>query len=81
MSYDDGNERKRGILAGRAELFGRLGAYVRRGDLYIRYWLTRRQRAIGKIKSRSNEPAIIRAGYMSQSRGLAWDRRSRRKRK
>lgn len=67
-------ERAAQIFEARMDQFSRLGAVIGDG---VKYWRVRR---VGPLGSQQNRPRrlFILAGYMSQSRGLAWDRRSRR---
>ena len=70
-------ERKAWIYENWMRFMGRLGAVVGHG---VKYWPAT---AIGPAGPQVllRRPVVILAGYMSQSRGLAWDRRSRRGRK
>lgn len=59
-------------------LMRNLGAVVGSG---LKYWQSRDPAGIRGPQRPQGAPQVIRAGFMSQDRGLAWSRRSRRGRR
>ena len=72
LSDEEIAERNRYIRACRLRLFSDLGAFVLNGQLV--YWRDR-DRRIPRQQVRDRRPMVIRAGYMSESRGRHWDRK------
>jgi len=70
-------ERDAWIYENWIRFLGRLGAVV---GTAVKYWPPSSAGVVGSQRI-DRRPVPILAGYMSQSRGLAWDRRSRRGRK
>jgi hypothetical protein len=59
-------------------LMRNLGAVV---GCMVKYWPSRRPAGIAGPQRLAGRPLVTRAGFMSQSRGLSWDRNSRKGKK